>query len=120
MGDYRLSYRRDCSRVTAGTLVVLGALVLGLMACAGGREPVSEAPAAETVSGFVTAVEAKSIAELASVDVEDAQGVMWHFVARGFKGFTPSHLKEHMVQGLSVSVTYHKENGTLVIEEITD
>ena len=65
-------------------------------------------------------MEAQSLAELVSVDVEDAQGVMWHFVAGGFKGFTPSHLREHMVQGAPVSVRYRKENGTLVIEEITD
>ena len=118
MGHYRLSYRHDCGRAAVGALVVLS--VLALAACGDDRGPTSQASAAEIVTGFVTDVEAGSIVELDSLEVEDAEGVVWHFVARGFKGLTPSHLRDHMVQGLPVSVTYHKENGTLVIEEIAD
>ena len=120
MDHYRLLQKRARGRTAAVKLVILGASVLGLMACASDREPVAEAPAVKTVSGFIIAVEAKSIAELVSLDVEDAQRVMWHFVARDFKGFTPSHLRDHMVQGAPVSVRYHEENSTFIIEEITD
>ena len=72
------------------------------------------------VRGVVTGVEAMSLLELRSLDVEDEDGDTWHFEARGFKGYTPSHLREHMVQGLRVAVVYHKEKGAMVIDEITD
>ena len=82
-----------------------------------------EAPspnATETVRGVVVEVEAASLLELESLIVLDDAGKEWTFVARGYRGFTPSHLNEHRVLGDSIAVNFHRENATLVIDDITD
>ena len=120
-GRYRVLHEcAGSSRIATAALVLVVALALGLTACGADSGRASQISAAETIRGFIVEVEAKSIVELGSLDVEDPEGVTWHFVGRDFKGVSPSHLREHMVQGLPVSVTFHRENGTLVIEEVTD
>ena len=109
-----MSWRRASSLV-----VVLWALVLALPACGPGQEGVA-AGASETVRGVVLAVEAKSLTEIDTLTVADEAGVTWHFEAGDYKGFPPSHLREHMVQGSPVSVTFRREEGVLIIEGVTD
>ena len=73
------------------------------------------------VRGTILEVDSASIVDLRSLDVQDGSGAKWHFEARRrFVEFTPSHLRQHMVQGLSVTVLYHVEDDTLVIDDITD
>ena len=74
----------------------------------------------DIVRGVVIGVDSASISELRTLDVEDDMGEKWHFVAMNYRGFTPSHLREHMLSGLPVSVTYHEEGGDFVIDEIVD
>ena len=88
------------------------ALVLSLVAC-GGEE-------LQTVRGAIVDVQQSSPFELGSLDLMDESGAVLRFEARGYQGFTPSHLIEHMVQGLPISVTYRRGNGALVIVEIAD
>ena len=67
-------------------------------------------------------MEASSLLELESLVVEDDDGVEWAFEGRGgsFVGFTPSHLREHMVLGMRITVTFHREDGALVLDEVGD
>ena len=70
---------------------------------------------------MVVEVEAASLLELKSLIVLDDAGKEWTFVARGYRGsFTPSHLNEHRVVGDPIAVTFHRENGDLVVDDITD
>ena len=87
-------------------------LVLAMAAC-GGEE-------LKTVRGAVVDVQESVPFQLGSVDVQDENGTVWHFEARGFEGVSPPHLREHMVQGLRVSVTYREDGGALVVVTITD
>lgn len=75
------------------------------------------------VRGHVVDVQSKSLMELTSADIVDGGGKRWRFEARGFSDpsdFTPSHIREHMVLGEPVTVKYRKEDGVLMIDDITD
>ena len=52
----------------------------------------------------------------------DETGKKWHFEANGktFASFTPSHLNEHMLLGLRVTVVFHEEGEVLVVDDVTD
>lgn len=89
----------------------------------GGCGDDANAPAnLESVRGQVLQVEARSLVELETLDVEDADGVVWHFEARGkvLPGFTPSHLNEHKVLGQSVEVSFYRDGEALVLHAISD
>ena len=106
--------RRQVQPVAPGRSVLcvaLAMLVLALAACGG--------EGAESVRGAVVDVLGPFV--LGSIDIQDENGKIWHFEARGeLEGFTPSHLREHMVQGLPVLVTYDDDGGALVIVSVTD
>ena len=109
------AWNTSCAWRGAGRALVF-ALFVSVVACGGGPPtgPV------ETVRGAVVDLEARSLLELSWIDVVDDAGSRWHFSAGQYKGFTPSHLREHMVQGQRVVVTYRNEEGTLVIVDIED
>ena len=92
-------------------------LGLGLWACGGES---AEDPGAGSVRGSIDLVEARSLLEVSVLEITDEHGSRWRFEARGFDGFSPSHLREHRLQGLPVTVTYHTEDGVRLIDEITD
>lgn len=102
------------SRLTSAAIVLL--LVCAGVAGCGGE------PDAGTARGYVIAVESRTLLELDSVSVRTEEGETIQLNARGklFPGFSPSHLREHMVQGLPVTVTYHRENGVLVLDDVRD
>ena len=108
-----------CTRQAAVSLAV-GVLVLVVAACGADGANVPQAESTATVRGAIVAVNTESLLELTSLDLQDEAGTRWHFEARHFTGLTPSHLGEHMVQGLPIIVMYHRENGVLIIDEITD
>jgi len=72
------------------------------------------------ITGVVIKVNAESFETLNSISVKDNSGKTWKFHANNFKGFTPSHLREHAIQGLPITVKFHAENDKLIIDEITD
>lgn len=76
----------------------------------------------ESVRGLIRRIEARSLLALESVELTDEAGTTWHFEADGkiFASFTPSHLSEHMLQGLRVTVVFHREGDRLVVDDITD
>lgn len=111
----------------ASLFVILSAMIAsGLIvgACgngsAGGSEP--GASDVETVSGIIRDVQAASFLELDSLTVEDGSGVVWVLEGRGIAlpGFNPSHLRDHMVMGLTVRVSYVEIDGSLLIVAIED
>ena len=76
----------------------------------------------ESVHGLIRGVEAQPLLQLKSLDVIDDAGNTWHFEAKGktFASFTPSHLNEHILQGLRVTVVFHREGEMLAVDDITD
>ena len=98
------------------------ALTAAALACGGGADGGPGAEGAETVRGLLLEVNARSLLELETLTVRADDGAEWRLEARGkrFALFTPSHLREHMVSGLPVTVTFHRENGALVLDEIAD
>lgn len=72
------------------------------------------------MTGHVVDVSAKSLLEIDVLTVADDEGTEWRFSGRGYRGVTPSHLRQHMVQVFQVVVTYREEGDELIIEEIRD
>ena len=101
-------------------LVLMTLLALVSPGCGDGADAPTGVPKSETVNEHVLQVKAASLIELESLTVEDDKGVTWTFEAAGVLELTPSHLRQHMVLGESVTVTFHRENDTLVIDAITD
>ncbi len=101
-------------------MVVLTSLMVVAAACGGaeGEDPVEE----ETVRGQIVEVVPLGLLDLGSITIEDSEGTMWRFEARGarFSNFSPSHLTEHKVQGLPVAVTFHREGDALLVSAIGD
>ena len=86
------------------------------------QNPVPDNAVIETVHGFIQNVESKSLLELEAVEVVDENGKLWRAEARGIliPDFTPSHLNEHKVLGLKVTLTFYREGDVLVLTDITD
>ena len=91
-------------------------LLAGILACSGA----DEATDIPSVSGVVLNVTARSLTQIDVLTVRDKSGVTWDFQGGAYKGYSPSHLREHMLQGLRVTVSYREENGVLVIDEVAD
>ena len=96
------------------SLQVFIAVAVVLLLAVGCNDDQDDATQIETkkVSGLITNVEARSLLELESLEVTDEEGTVWSFQASrgGTAGsghdFPPSHLREHMVQGVPIIVTY--------------
>ena len=85
----------------------------------GGPETVSE----RVFEGLVTDMEARTLLDLEYIEVADDAGTSLVFQAGGqrFAEFTPSHVREHMIQGLGVIVSYREsDDGALYIMSIRD
>ena len=107
--------------------VVLGVLVVLLITAGCGSE-VEESGGNPTleVRGLVTDVEARSLLELELLRVTDEQNTEWEFrpgrdgVTGVGHDYTPSHLRQHMVQGVPIIVTYRENDGVLTIISISE
>lgn len=81
---------------------------------------------ARHVSGLITNVEARSLFQLDTLKVNDQQGTVWTFQAGrsglgdGAHIFSPSHLRQHMVQGVPIIVTYIEMDKVKIIANITE
>ena len=102
-------------------MLILMAMIALSLGCAGGG---TESPSADerTVRGRLTDVKAASLLEVESITVETETGESFLLEAdnRIFSGFTPSHLREHMLQGNLVTVTFHQEGERLVLNDVLD
>ena len=111
------------SKLVAGVLV---ASVFVAAACGSSSKPNSpdseQTPSAGIlqVHGQVVEVSAESLTTLESLTIRDGKGRTWSFTARGFTGFTPSHVSEHRALGQPVTVNYENTPEGLVVVSITD
>ena len=111
------------SKLVAGVLL---ASVFVVAACGASSEPNSpdngQTPSAGIlqVHGQVVEVSAESLTILESLTIQDGDGRTLSFTARGFAGFTPSHLRDHRALGQPVTVSYEKTSDGLVVVSITD
>ena len=91
-----------------------------VIAPACGREQEPETSLLETVTGIVVEVVPTSIVVTGTLRVKDENGRVWSFDGRDYRGFTPSHLREHMLLGLGVLVRFRRDNVVLRVVEIRD
>jgi hypothetical protein len=78
-------------------------------------------PGAGPVTGTVVSAEGVGVTDLKSLEVRDGNGKVWSFVGNGFVGETPSHLRQHIITGVPVIVTYERQaDGTLLVTRVED
>ncbi len=97
--------------VSPAVATPLATLLLLLAACGNGEQ---------SVQGIITDVQPRSLTELATLTVRDDAGQLWTFETDGPVGFTPSHLREHMLTGQPVVVDYEDKGERLLAVRITD
>ena len=102
--------------------IVLTLLAPATLMCAEGTRSDDSRVQEDTIHGLIRDVQVRSLLELESLTVEDEDGGLWVFEAWGKRltGFTPSHLREHMVLGDQVTVTFHREDGILIVDDLSD
>ena len=73
-------------------------------------------------SGLIVDLVPNWLLEFESIKVVDEAGTVMEFHSGGrrFSHFTPSHIREHMVLGQGVVVSYREDGGVFHIVEITD
>ncbi len=98
--------------------VLLSILALAALGC-GDQTGNVEVPT-ETVRGIIVEVQAESLTEIDYLVLEDESGASFLLGGGEFPGFTPSHLREHMVLGVEAVVTFHRKDDRLVIDNIAD
>ena len=112
-------------RIPVAALLGFLAVLLTSADCGGDGKGETE-EAALRVRGLVTDVQARSLLELESLRVVDEQNNVWEFRPghQGVTGtghdYTPSHLRQHMVQGVPIIVTYVRKDGVLTIVSISE
>jgi hypothetical protein len=89
------------------------------LACGGSEASVSRTETKQ-VRGHIIEVIPRNITEVETLRIRDDSGREMSFTSEGFVGFTPSHLKEHQLFGLSVLVLYVERGDRLVAVDITD
>jgi hypothetical protein len=102
-------------------LLILAALAALILGC--GTEGGESTSADERfVRGRLTDVQAASLLEIESITVETESGETYVLEAgnRIFSGFTPSHLREHMLQGNLVTALFEDEGDKLILKDVLD
>ena len=92
---------------------IVGLLLIASVSCGGDTR---------SVRGLIVEVVAESFLVVDTFTVEDEDQVRWtiHGGGKRFEGFPPSHLREHMVQGLPVTVWFEERDGMLFMKDISD
>lgn len=96
--------------------------ITSVLACSGGSATESTTDVAESVVGLIQDVQAESLLELRSLTLRGDDGDLLRFEANGkiLAEFPPSHLREHMVLGLRVTVVFHREGDALILDDVID
>ena len=84
--------------------------------------PSIESQGSLTVTGRLRDVGQSSFLGIGHLLVEDLDGNMWEFEGRDLviPEFSPSHLRDHMLLNLAITVEYAEVDGALVIVSIID
>ena len=101
-------------------VVMITLLVIWAVACGSEEQPGTPAAEQSTVTGVVLDVAVGSLTQIETLSVQDDTGTKWDFEAEDYRGWLPSHVRDHMVQGAPIIVTYHEEAGVLYVDEIED
>ena len=107
-----------CIRIVSTILLALTVAVAA--ACADDSDDQTTPPS--VFSGLVLELVPRTLLEFESIKVVDEAGTVMEFHSGGrrFAHFTPSHIREHMVLGQGVVVSYREDGGVFHIVEITD
>jgi hypothetical protein len=103
------------SRSSAGGWLLVASVTATLLCLACTRDA-----GPQVVRGLVVDLRAVSINQLAAFDLRADDGRSLSFAVEGDVGMTPGHLREHMVLGEPVTVTYRETRGTLVASRVED
>lgn len=103
-------------------LMVMAALIGFALGCGGGDGSTSHGQEKRTIRGQLTDVTAASLLEIESITLQTETGESYVLEAgnRIISGFTPSHLREHMLQGTSVTVKFHQDGDRMVLDDVLD
>ncbi len=103
-----------------GIIIIVS--ITSVLACSRGSTTESITDVVESVGGLIQDVQAESLLELRSLTLRDDDGEMLRFEAKGkiLAEFPPSHLREHMVLGLRVTVVFHREGDALILDDVID
>jgi hypothetical protein len=78
------------------------------------------APSSHVARGVIVDVQARDIARAESVRLQAEGGQILQLKVANSVAFPPSHLREHMLFGEPVTVTYVESGDGLLATEITD
>ena len=106
-----------CIRIASTILLTL---TIAAVACTDDSDEQTTPPS--VFSGFIMEFAPRSLLDFESIKVVDESGTVMEFHSGGrrFSHFTPSHIREHMVLGQGVVVSYREDGGEFHIVEITD
>ena len=101
-------------------IIPLALTIATTAACAGDSEKQIATP--RVFSGLILESSSSSLLEFESIKVVDEVGTVMEFQSGGrrFSHFTPSHIRDHMVLGHGVVISYREVDGVLHVVEITD
>ena len=89
-------------------------LAAGAMACGDTAGPTA------AVTGVVIDLSGDALNDIDSLILQDESGATWEFVLKGQGGATASHLREHIVLGLPITVSFHEKGDELVVDRLED
>lgn len=113
-------YRRMCKPFSYSVHLMWFLLMIGNLSCGGERMDTNDASFME-VSGLVIDFEARSLTEIDHLTLETAAGQSYKLnVGKNLGKFTPSHIRQHMVHGELVEISYFRRDGENWLKNIRD
>ena len=113
-------YRRMCKPFSYSVHLMWFFLVIGNLSCGGDRIGISDVSLVE-VSGLIIDFEARSLTDIDHLTIETEVGQIYELnVGRNLGEFTPSHIRQHMVHGELVEISYFRRDGEYWLRNIRD
>jgi len=113
-------YRRMCKPFSYSVHLMWLLLMIGNLSCGGERMDTNDASFME-VSGLVIDFEARSLTKIDHLTLETAAGQSYKLnVGKNLGKFTPSHIRQHMVHGELVEISYFRRDGENWLKNIRD
>ena len=96
----------------AGGMMAGALLLLVAAACRGDSD--------KQMAGLVLEAVERNLVEIELLRVRDEDGRVWEFTTEGNVGISAAHLRQHLLLGERVSVTYRREGGRLIAMDVGD